>query len=314
MQKARFVCVGHIVDDVEPYHHVGGGVSYSAVCARKLGCEAHIITKCPNDHPYIKVLEKKGVIVHNLPHQKTSMTSFSNIYDTAGKRTQKAYGQQEPITLADFENFPKNLINNSINLIATVIGEVDLKLFPKIAEKGILTVTPQGYFRSTKDDGTVFQKEWHGFKNYLSSSAVTILSTEDLPTDNKKIIHDLITTSKLTVITDGENGSTVYHLGKKIKTGAFTLQKAEVNSLTGAGDTYAAAFICNYITYKNPKLASVFASLYTAVKIIGIDGIGVSSIPSLSRVKTFIKNSEKRVRGYLSANHVGLDLLLLSFK
>jgi sugar/nucleoside kinase (ribokinase family) len=87
----KFVAVGHIVNDSDPRDHLGGGVSYSAIAAQRLGHEAHIITKCPPDHPYIAGLEHMGVRVHLLPTKLDTITSFKNIYDQGGQRTQYGY-------------------------------------------------------------------------------------------------------------------------------------------------------------------------------------------------------------------------------
>jgi sugar/nucleoside kinase (ribokinase family) len=74
----RFVAIGHVVNDSAPEDHLGGGVAYSAVAARRLGYEAHVITKCPPDHRYVADLKQMGVDVHPLPTRRDTITSFDN--------------------------------------------------------------------------------------------------------------------------------------------------------------------------------------------------------------------------------------------
>lgn len=305
--RNKFVAIGHITDDTEPYHHIGGGVTYSALCAARLGYDAHIVTKCQPDHPYLRELQLLGIHVHLLHSSSQTVTTFSNFYDSRGRRKQLLIEKGEMITTADFNDFPKDILTDAIILVASVIGEVDIQLIPILARYGKVAVTPQGYFRGIKKDGTVYQRSWSGFEEYIKHSNVTILSTEDLPADNASLVKRLITSAPVTVITDGERGSKTYHNGKKIRTNAFLLQQAQINSLTGAGDTFAAMFIIDYLAHNDVKRAGVIASLYTAIKIIGMDGVGIYSVPTLKRVRAFIKGNVRRVENYFKAQKIDLQ-------
>src|SRR5579871_4112428 len=145
--KRKFVTIGHIVNDTEPTDHLGGGVSYSAIAAARLGYEAHIITKCPANHPYIKQLESMGVRVHVLPSSLQNITTFQNVYDAKGRRTQRLLAQQETIGISDFASFPKGILHDATILVAVVVSEVETALYPLLAAEGILSIAPQGYFR-----------------------------------------------------------------------------------------------------------------------------------------------------------------------
>src|SRR5262249_2329259 len=124
----RFVAIGHVVNDTVPKDHLGGAVAYSAVAARRLGYETHIITKCSPDHPYVTDLKEMGVQVHPLPTRLDRITSFHNVYDQNDRRKQRVTDVQEPISLADFPSFPHTILNDATVLVAAVIGEVDLDL------------------------------------------------------------------------------------------------------------------------------------------------------------------------------------------
>jgi hypothetical protein len=176
----KFVAVGHIVNDIAPHDHLGGGVSYSAIAAQRLGHEAHIITKCPPDHPYIADLQHMGVRVHALPTKLDTITSFENIYDQDGKRTQRVREVQEPITRADLPFFPQNLLKDATVLIAPVIHEVDMDLYPVLARSKMLAVAPQGYFRALNPDGKVTQERWAGFQGFCGTHTQPFLVTRTL--------------------------------------------------------------------------------------------------------------------------------------
>ncbi len=307
MKNGRFVAIGHIVDDTEPYHHLGGGVAYSAVAAAKLGYTCYIITKCPENHQYIKELETLGVTVFRLPSKKETITSFSNVYDSEGRRKQKVLEKQELVTVADLGAFPKDILKEAIILVSAVIGEVDLSLFSYLAQQGTLALTPQGYFREVGKNSDVRQKEWSGFENYLQQVEFTFVSEEDLYINNSfdsNLLQKLNMVTPLNVLTKGEKGATVFSGNTTIYLTAFHLKNEETKDPTGAGDTFATVFITHYIKNKDLKQAGVAACFYAALKIMGFGGIGIDSIPEKEQIVSFIKNNPERVLAYLEANSI----------
>lgn len=285
MPKKSFTAIGHIVNDIEPHAHLGGGVSYASIAAAKLGYKASIITRCPPDHPYIDQLKHLGVTVHVLPVKNNTITSFSNIYDTDGHRTQRVTKQQDPITLADLKDIEKFLEQDSIILAAPVIGEVDMKLFPHLARYASLAVTAQGYFRHIEQDGRVRHRPWAGFEKYLKFCQMTIFSQEDISINGEPdntLLEKIKNACETVVLTQGEKGATVYQQGQNsLHTDAVSLKDSKIVDFTGAGDVFAAAFIAEYAKSGDVKSAAKFAHRYAALKLMGKDGIGIGSIPNL---------------------------------
>lgn len=265
----NFVALGHIVNDTFPKNHLGGSVSYAAVTALRLGYNTTIITKAPQNHPYIKSLQKMGISVHILPSNLNTITSFQNIYDTKGKRSQTLLDKQENITLKDLSFFPRHILRDAVILVAPVIYEVSMDLFPILAKMGFLAITPQGYFRKIDKAGKVHQIKWRGFEKYLREASIAIFSEEDINIEGK-IDTDLLNMIKkqvLTVLTRGEKGATVFNNAQTISTKAFTLADNELVDFTGAGDTFATAFLIKYIETKDLKQSNIFANFYAANKI-----------------------------------------------
>jgi sugar/nucleoside kinase (ribokinase family) len=287
----KFVAIGHITNDISPKEHLGGGVSYSAVAAAKLGLEAHIITKCSRNHRYIKELEKLGVKVHVIPSGLNTITTFDNKYNLQGKRNQIVTNIQESISPEDKKNIPWQVLKDSIIIVAPVTSlDVDIRIFPDFAKYGSLNIIPQGYFRKILKNGTVIHKKWEGFGKYISNANIAVLSDEDIPFQ-----REIVKEFPLIALTQGAEGVMVYNKGEKFfQTKAFPLKKEELIDFEGAGDVFAATFIIEMI--RNPgdiKAASVTASLFAAVKIAGIGGIGIDSIPSREQVKEFLKKHSK---------------------
>jgi sugar/nucleoside kinase (ribokinase family) len=308
----KFIAIGHIVNDTEPLDHPGGAVAYAGIAASYLGAQTQIITKCPKGHPYIEFLESNGVHVHRLTSQSNDITTFKNFYNEKGERKQMVLSKQELIQASDFNHIQTDFLRDAIILVGTVIGEVDMKLFPELASLGKLAVSPQGYFRKVGERGDVSYQEWVGFEKYLSSAQVVVLSTEDLTIGGvfqEKILRKLREYSRIVVLTRGDGGTTIYEQGKKpMHTYAFALLDTEIKDFTGAGDTYASAFLLFYEQTNDTKLASIMASLYAAVKIAGMHGIGMDSIPGKLEITLFLESRKERLREFLKANSVAVDI------
>lgn len=261
----NFVAIGHIVNDLEPNDHLGGSVYYTALLARKLGYQATIITKAPADHAYIKELKDLGIRVYPLLSKLNTMTSFKNFYNAKGRRTQFVTEKQEQITSEDL--LPKEVLKDSIILVASVIGEIDIDLFPFLAYYGPVFVTLQGYLRQIGKDGKV-SKAFPQSLGFLKSVEATIFSEEDIDS-NIKLLNSIRENSRLTVMTKGDKGSTVFKDDRQISVPALELKDETVLDLTGAGDTFAAAFILEYMKSLNLKKASEKANLMAGLKISG---------------------------------------------
>lgn len=326
MNKKPFFAIGHITNDTEPFDHVGGGVSYSALVwknlglmgvalnaqvANNLGLETHIITKCLENHRFIRKLENYGIIVHNLPKRDSEyedkITTFRNIYDESGNRSQFVSEKQEDITYDDLDEFP-HIPNGSTILIAPVISEVDPDIFPAFSKYVNLAVTPQGYFRMLDSNGQVKRRPWKEIDS-LRFAKITILSDEDISFDSQideNLLRQIRRLCSVTVLTEGEKGLTVFDRTNNLEfhVKPFRLFENEIKDFTGAGDSTASSFIKSYMEYNDPKEAGVFAAFYAALKIKGLggEGTGLATIPTFEQMKHFIFQNYERYRKFLNEN------------
>src|SRR5688500_18892708 len=101
--KPDYLVLGHVTkdlvgegDDASP----GGTVTYSAITAQRLGLQAAVVTACaPRDDYLLDAARRDGVRVHVASSPST--TTFRNIYDEEGKRTQVIFAQAATIHLRD---------------------------------------------------------------------------------------------------------------------------------------------------------------------------------------------------------------------
>ena len=312
----KITAIGHITKDkAYPEDVIGGGVSYSMEAINRFGLKGAIITKIPEGHRFIQDLQAHGISVITLPTNSDEITTFRNDYDDNKNRTQTVSARQESITLTDISSLSNEQLDSSWILVAPVISEVETNVIPKLAEHGLVAVTPQGYFRETGDNGVIFQKEWSGFEHDLSFAAVTILSNDDIAIGgilNEGLLNRLATSSRSLILTKGEKGSDFYENGEKVfSVSAFHLDPSEIKDLTGAGDTFAAAYLAKYLKTKSAYESAVFASLVAAIKIMAISGRGIDSIPTKEQIEEFVLANQNRVKEFLVQNQIeNLDLTI----
>jgi len=314
----KIIIIGHIVDDIDNTNSLGGVVSYAGITTASLGLETHVFTKCDPNNDYIGVLESKGVLVHNLPSKKNNITTFQNIYDSKGKRVQAVHAIQEKIGLNDFLNQDFSFFKNSIILFGSVIGEIDFSLISKLSRHGKISMVPQGYLRSIGESGEVRHKKWTDFKKYLKNCQIVFLSGEDL-TDGGVFQEDHFSqiqkSCSLFALTKGDKGSVIFEYKKDpLITTAFKLEKNEIKDLTGAGDVYAGAFLFYFNILNDAKIASIAASLISAVKISSLRGVGCDSVPGKLEIALFIEKREDRFHRFLKQNKVCIDFREILFK
>src|SRR5215210_6480824 len=98
-----YLVLGHVTKDLSwdgKSITPGGTVLYSATTAQRLGLQAAIVTSCaPNDSYLLQEAQDEGVLVHLIDSPYT--TTFYNIYDEQGKRTQVVGAQASSIWMRD---------------------------------------------------------------------------------------------------------------------------------------------------------------------------------------------------------------------
>lgn len=311
MAHEVFAAVGHLVNDTYPLNHMGGGVAYASVAAARLGYEPYVVTKCPPNHPYVKELKGYGVSTHVLPSELNTITAFDNRDEQGRGRRQIVSDVQERIGIQDLEHLPSDLLRGATILLAPVINEVDMNLIPKLARVGTVSVIPQGYFREATQDGPVKQVKWTGFQEPLSQAenSIVVFSDEDITIDGQfdhVLLDEVIRSATTVALTLGSGGVQVYSRGVGVcRIGAFGLLENEFVDATGAGDVFATVFI-NEMTRKGGDIeaAAVAACYFAAIKIMGLGGIGIDSIPTLKQLRAFAKDNPRRIDRYLENNGV----------
>ncbi len=265
--------IGHLTRDIlEDGYAIGGAVSYSGITARRLGAKVTVLTRANPDD--VRVLEDEGIHVINLPTEV--YTTFLNVYYKE-IRTQQILSVAGPIMAADV---PPEVYEADVLLLAPVAQEVD----PSIARyaRKSLAATPQGWMREWDAQGRVFAIPWYSSGRILPHLHTIIFSHLDLIGD-MSILPTIIDTVPLVAITKAAKGCVLYNHGRRCQ--VHTRPAREVDA-TGAGDTFAAAFLVELMNGKSPLEAAYFANVTAS---LSIEGVGLSGIPYRYRVESYLQ-------------------------
>src|SRR2546427_816711 len=125
-----------------------------------------------------------------------------------------------------------------------------------------IAATPQGWLRRWDDAGRVSPTPWTAAEQVLPLLDVLILSHDDLLpfAEGSRDEADAILTRwsaqvPLLVATDGRHGATLFQYGRTERFEAYPVEEVDP---TGAGDVFAAAFLCHLYQNSDPRAAVNF--------------------------------------------------------
>lgn len=272
-----FVAIGHATRDLLPGGgwRLGGTVTFAALTAQRLGLRAAILTSGPPDLLAALRDVLPGVALACLP--APDATTYENVY-AGGTRAQYLRGRAASITT---EHLPAAWRDARIALLAPLAGEVEYALASAFL-RALVAATPQGWLRRWDASGHVTPGPLDDAAMLLPRLRALILSREDLPApaaaadipdEADAQIAAWASIVPLVMVTRGPAGALLYHGGGAPE--AFPGYPARELDPTGAGDVFAAAFLCELDTTDDPRAAVDFANRVAALSVEhpGTDGI-----------------------------------------
>jgi 1D-myo-inositol 3-kinase len=276
-QRPDYLVIGHVAKDRLPDggSRPGGTVTYSSLAVQRLGLQAAVVTACaPEDEDLLVPLREAGVWVAAVP--STHTTSFRNVYDEHGHRTQYLLGQADAIQWADI---PTEWRGTPIVHLGPVAQELPADM-PARFPYCLLGITPQGWMRTWDGEGRVAHSAWpvHAALNGLPDNACMVLSIEDLDYHPELVGH-YVNLAPVVVITSGYEPAVLYRGGDSVTVPAFQANSVDP---TGAGDVFAAALM----VYLHRTGDLVRAARYAhAAAAFCIEGEGIEGLPTAGMVE-----------------------------
>ncbi len=251
---------------------LSGCSTNACLAAKKLGLEkVALIGSIGKDHeaPFKAHMAKYSIA---LPRLKVSEHTggFKLIYDPRGDRTLDVLGVADPIFP---EDIPKECLEAEIILIAPILQETSLDLirFLRAHSHATLFLDPQGVIREIGKDNRIVEKCERHFAAEVTSlvdiikpnehEAILLTSCEDPYTASRQLIE---WGAKISIITLADRGSVIRREKGSVKIPAY---KTIAKDPTGAGDTYAGAFIKRYLQNEPLLSCGLYASAAASIKV-----------------------------------------------
>ena len=254
MPQATCLVIGHMTADLTPQgtRRQGATASHATRTAHALGLRVRLLTSVASQEPLLDDLRPFLDELHVVPGAATS--TFENLYDSAGRRTQILREIAAPLGPSDV---PCTWCDTPLVHLAPLTGEVDPALAAHFPNATVL-LTPQGWLRERDKHGLVRFRHWFD-ADVLRHVDIVVFSEEDIAA-----APDLEAAFAASVpwlfVTRAERGGTCYHHG--VPFDYLTPQLPVVNT-TGAGDVFAAAALaCAHRLERDmPRVCQVAAQL-----------------------------------------------------
>lgn len=267
-ERPDFLAIGHVTRDLLPDGgwRLGGAVTYAALTAARLGLRPAIVTSAPPD-----VLAALDAVLPNIPLSvlpSTEATTFENIYSAQG-RQQFLHGRAAPLALSAV---PAAWRDAPVVLLGPVAQEIDASVvggFPN----SLVAATPQGWLRQWDADGAVAPSPLASADMLLPHLRALILSREDIGEPADTVLGEWARVVPLIAVTCSRDGAYVWEHG--IRSGLFAGYPAHEVDPTGAGDVFAAAFLCELWETGDAAGAIDFANRVAACSVEAGGGEGI---------------------------------------
>lgn len=274
------VSVGHITHDRYGNRLVPGGCAYfGARTQHALGARVRLVTVVGEDFQCPQAWDGFEVAVR----RAGKTTLFTNTYPSGGVRVQRIESQAPPVVPAQL---PPDWLDADLLHLAPVMGEVGLGEWLGATRARFTGIGIQGWIKQAGTNEAVVQTPWQVEDSLLRRLDAACVGEEDLR-DQGDLLERLCRCIPIVAFTHGRDGCDVIVGGKTTRIGAYPVAR-EVDP-TGAGDTFAAAFLLGLARGLAPADAARLGAASASIVVEGEGGatlerIGVEVNDRLSRV------------------------------
>jgi sugar/nucleoside kinase (ribokinase family) len=271
--KECFICFSYgdkiPVKNIE--YSVGGNAANNAVGASRLGVKVGIVSTLGGDsagNQIVEKLEKEGVNMDNVIQQPMAGSNYSTVINYSGERTIFTYKAPRsyefpvnlPITPWIYLTSMGESFQPFYNHLLDFVGKnPDIKIAfnpgSRQMRAGVDALKP------------VLEKTHIVYVN--RKEAETLTGMEDSHGSDKELLRNLSSLGpKISIITDGANGSFIYNGIKFFKAGVLPVDPHE---RTGAGDAFGSGCISALIKGRSFEEALLWGTVNSA-SVIGYIG------------------------------------------
>jgi sugar/nucleoside kinase (ribokinase family) len=301
----ELVTVGHIINEIVVYPRrtigpvLGSPAAYTSVASAKLGTKTGIVTKVGKDIPeyLLKPFYEVGLDIRGLKVEGDVTTTNYLIYDNRGNKTLKYLKKAPPIF---YEDIPKEYLKSKVFHICPMDFEVPIDTLKILSELGLrLSVDLGGYGGATSSKhpcGNTSAKRL--FEDILKHFEIVRASLEDCMYlfGERKDLHKYALNSfidkgaEIGLVTLGNRGVAILKKdGDYFEIPGF---ETGVVDVTGAGDTFCAGFLSEYIKTEDVLKSALFGCSTASLVIEKSGGVAASRMPVESEVRNRISHQK----------------------
>ena len=268
------VIVGHIAVDrnVLPWGVIedalGGAPTYAGFALAALGRAVGIVSKVGVDFldKFPPLYSKLGLDTEGMLVAGEYTTTFENVYDEQGNREQTCKHIAPKISPDDI---PNSYLDAASFYVSPIAGEVSAEVLRAIKRKtNLVMLDPQGILRRIGREGRIELGLPPALGDFLKHVDVVKLGKDEAKVfggEVREVLENLLKMGpEIAILTRGEEPCAV--LSRK---GFREIEglRVEARDLTGAGDTFGAAFLSRYLETRDAFDSVKFASIAASLKV-----------------------------------------------
>lgn len=292
MTAAPVLLAGHVTLDRHGAGLVpGGAVTYCALAYGGLGARPRVVSAAGPEFP-AGALGSAEVAFEPAKRPRGSSlpaagegsgrggpaavtTTFENLYDAAGRRTQRVLAAAPPL---DPAWIPPSWREADLLHLAPILAEVDLAAFRRAVRARFTGIGVQGWVRRLEPDGAVSQPRWEPGREELAGIDAAVLGEDDLEGQGD-LVARLARHVPVVACTHGRRGCEVIVRGRTWKVGIHPAREVDP---TGAGDVFSAGFFLALAGGAPPQEA---ARLGAAAASVCVEGLGPSALARVGEAR-----------------------------
>ncbi len=267
------VVVGHVAIDTNKFPQgmiesaIGGAPTYTGFALAALRKKVGVVSKIGVDftEQFPPIHSKLGLDTEGILVSGEHTTTFENIYDERGNRTQLCKHIAPKIAPGDI---PALYLGARGFYVSPLADEVIPETMERIKGDNLVMMDPQGLFREIDNKGKVTIKPDVDLEPFLKHVDVVKLGRDEVSAvkkEPKQLLKELCEMGpKIAILTQGEEPALVLSNGEFHEVKSL---EVEARDATGAGDVFGGAFLARYLDTHDVIGSARFASVAAGLKI-----------------------------------------------
>ena len=254
---------------------LGGSAAHVAIAAATLGSKVAIVSAIGNDFPpkFLQMLESKDVDLSGVRKKPGRSSHFWADFTQNGKMNsyQLHFGVGNQLS---FRSFSERIKKAQAVHLGILPPHLQRALIKRVHGKNkLLSMTTIFHQAKTLRNEIMPQLPFLNIL-FLNSAEAMFLTQLDDPRQAIAHLGELV---PIVVVTQGSDGCLVNHKGKVQHVASY---HSKVVDVTGAGDSFAGAFLASYLQDEDIKLAAKWGN---AAGAINVQGVGCTSMLKAER-------------------------------